>query len=191
LAATLSLNLGGTPSGTFSNAPGATLTFGGGNHVLSASSVVTGTGLSVTGTGTTLTASGNLDAGTTLGITAAMATLSASCNVTSATLNINSGALLFNSSGTVSALTLGGGTLGGTSPITVTGPLTLSGGTVTNALIRADGGVAITGNATLNGTKLINPGTAIWSAGNLTGSNGALFSNLFGATFINTFAGNI
>ena len=43
---------------------------------------------------------------------------------------------------------------------------------------------------TLNGGKLINPGTAIWSAGNFTGANGAVFSNLLGATFVNTFDGN-
>src|ERR1022692_1576658 len=43
---------------------------------------------------------------------------------------------------------------------------------------------------TLSGAKLVNPGTAIWSAGNFTGANGAVFSNLLGATFINTFDGN-
>jgi hypothetical protein len=46
------------------------------------------------------------------------------------------------------------------------------------------------GGFILNGGKLINPGLAIWSAGNFTGANGAVFSNLFGATFINTFDGN-
>src|SRR6185295_2805530 len=54
----------------------------------------------------------------------------------------------------------------------------------------ANGGLEITGGVTLNGGKLINPGTAIWSAGNFTGANGAVFSNRFGATFINTFDGN-
>ena len=54
----------------------------------------------------------------------------------------------------------------------------------------ASGGLGLSGGFTLNGGKLINPATAIWSAGNLTGANGAVFSNLLGATFINTFDGN-
>ena len=82
------------------------------------------------------------------------------------------------------------GTLGGTSPVTVTGLLTLSGGSITNALVIASGGLGLSGGFTLNGGKLINPATAIWSAGNFTGANGAVFSNLLGATFINTFDGN-
>jgi acyl CoA:acetate/3-ketoacid CoA transferase alpha subunit len=191
LAATLSLNLGGTHTGTFSNAPGTTVNFSGGSHVLDAGSVITGEGsLSLSGNATTLTASGTFDAGTTVSVTAGAATLSAGCNVTGTTFGIGGGTLNFNSAGPVFAVNLTAGTLGGTSPMNVTGPLTLSGGTVTNALVTAIGGLTINGNTTLNGTTLINPGTAFWSAGNFTGANGAVFSNLLGATFINTFDGN-
>jgi hypothetical protein len=193
LAQTLNLNLGGTHTGIMSNAPGATLNFGGGNHTLSTGSLVTGTGvLSVSGTATTLSASGTFDAGSTLSATAGTTTLASSCNLTVATLNISGANSIvnFNSSGTVAVVNLTGGTLGGSSPVTVTGPLTLGGGTITSALVTANGGLSINGGVTLNGGKVVNPGLAIWSAGNFTGANGAVFSNLLGATFINTFDGN-
>ena len=194
LASTLSLNLGGSHTGTFSNAPAATLQFGGGNHVLAASSFVTGGGVvSVGGNATTLTANGTFDVtGSTLNVAAGTVTLSAGCDVTGTTLNLqgNGAAVLFNSAGPVAAVNLSGGTLGGTSPVNVTGPLTLGGGTVTNALVNANGGLTINGNLTLNGTRLVNPAAAVWSAGNITGANGAVFSNLFGATLNNTFDGN-
>jgi hypothetical protein len=190
-AATLSLSLGGTHTGTMNVAPGATLNFAGGSHVLAAGSLVTGAGvLTLSGGATTLTASGTFDAGSTLSVAAGAGTLSAGCIITGATLNVGGGILNYNSSGSVAAVNLTGGTLGGTSPVTVTGPLTLSGGTVANALVTANGGLTINGNTTLNGGKLVNPGLATWSAGNFTGANGAVVSNLFGATFDNTFDGN-
>jgi hypothetical protein len=194
LAATLGLNLGGTHSGTFSNAASATVNFGGGAHVLAVGSLVTGAGtLSLSGNATTLSANGTFGAGSTLNVTAGLATLSASCNVTGAILTVGGagGILNFNGTGSVSTVNLNSGTLGGTSPINVTGPLSLSGGTITNALVIANGGLSISGNTTLNGTKLVNPAMAIWSAGSLTGANGAAISNLLGASFINTFDGNI
>lgn len=40
------------------------------------------------------------------------------------------------------------GTLGGTSPIDITGLLTLGGGTITNGLVNAQGGILINGNTT-------------------------------------------
>jgi len=191
LAQTLNLNLGGTHAGTMSNAFGATLNFGGGSHALVPGSLVTGAGvLSVSGTATTLAAGGLFAAGSTLSVTAGAATLASGCNVTAATLNVGGGVLNYNSAGTVATVNLTGGTLGGTSPVTVTGQLTLGGGTITNALVTAGGGLTINGGVTLNGGKLVNPGLAVWSAGNFTGANGAVISNLFGATFYNTFDGN-
>jgi uncharacterized protein involved in high-affinity Fe2+ transport len=190
-AASLNLGLGGNHTGTMAIAAGATLNFAGGSHVLATGSLVTGAGvLTLSGGATTLAASGTFDAGSTLSITAGAGTLSAGCNVTGATLNIGGGVLNYNSAGSVATVNLTAGTLGGTSPVTVTGPLTLSGGTVTNALVTANGGLTISGNATLNGGKLVNPGLATWTAGNFTGANGAVISNLFGATFNNTFDGN-
>jgi large repetitive protein len=189
---TLSLTLGSTTSGTVSNAAGAALNFGGGNHALTAGSVVRGAGtLTVSGSGTTLNASGTFEAGSTLSVSGGVSTLATGCQVAGAALSLTgNGVVLFNSVSSIGSLSMGAGTLGGTSPVTVTGPVTLSGGTVTNAMVIADGGLTISGNTTLNATKLVNPATAIWSAGNFTGANGAVFSNLVGATFINTFDGN-
>src|SRR6185369_15029886 len=191
LAATLNLNLGGTHTGTFTNVLGTTLTLGGGSHVLGASSLVTGAGtLTVSGGATTLAANGTFDAGSTLTASAGSVSLAAGCLVSAATVNVAGGVLNYNSASSVASLSVSSGTLGGTSPVTVTGLLTLSGGTVTNALVTANGGIAINGGVTLSGGKLVNSGTAIWSAGNFTGANGAVFSNLFGANFINIFDGN-
>ncbi len=190
-AATLRLAGGGTHPGTIITGAGATVEFGGGTHVLPAGSLVTGNGVVNVIGATTLTASGTFDtAGSILSITAGTANLTASCNVTGSTLNVSGGTLNFSSAGTVSTVNLTAGTLGGTSPVTVTGLLTLGGGTITNALVTASGGLNINGGVTLNGGKLINPANAVWSAGNLTGANGAVFSNLLGATFVTTFDGN-
>ena len=118
---TLGLNNGGTHSGTFSNAPSATLALTGGSHVLTSSSLVTGAGsLALSGGATTLAASGTFDAGTTLSVTAGAVTLAAGCVVTGTTLNINSGVLNYDSAGSVGVVSLNGGTLGGTSPVNVT-----------------------------------------------------------------------
>lgn len=191
LAATLNLNLGGTHTGTMNLSPGAILNFGGGSHILSSGSLVTGAGtLNTSGNATTLTASGVFDVGSTLSAAGGTTTLTAGCTLTSATLNIGSGLVNYNSTSPVTNVNLSGGTLGGTSPVTVTGLLTLNGGNITNALVTASNGLAITGNTTLNGGKLVNVGLATWSAGTFTGANGAVFSNLFGATLNNTFDGN-
>src|SRR5690349_11315919 len=96
--------------------------------------------------------------------------------MTAATLNVGGGVLNFNTASPVSSLNLSAGTLGGTSPIAVSGLLTLNGGTVSNSLLKANGGLFITGNTTLSGTRLVNPGTALWTAGNFTGANGAVVS---------------
>ncbi len=193
LAATISLNLGGTHTGTFSTAAGSTLALGGGNHVLSLGSLVTGAGQLVLNGNATLSANGTFDVGSSLNVSVGVATLAGTCNVTGATLTLGGagGVILFESAGSVAALNVTAGTLGGSSPVTVTGLLTLSGGTLTNALVVANGGILINGNTTLNGTRLVNPGNAVWNAGNFTGANGAAFSNLVSGTFINSFDGNM
>src|SRR6267154_377249 len=72
---TVSLGGGGTHTGNFNNSAGATLEFGGGNHVLAVGSLVTGAG-TVNVSGGTLTANGTFDVtGSTLGVTAGVATL--------------------------------------------------------------------------------------------------------------------
>ena len=126
-AATLSLSLGGAHTGSMTIAPGTTLNFAGGSHVLAAGSLVAGAGvLTLSGNATTLTVSGTFDVGSTLSATAGAATLSAGCIVTGATLNVGGGIVNYNSAGSVAAVNLTAGTLGGTSPVTVRGLLTLS-----------------------------------------------------------------
>jgi hypothetical protein len=194
LGSTLNLNLGGIDSGTVSNAAGAALNLGGGAHVFGATSFVTGPGsLTVGGTGTALAASGTFDSGSTLSVASGIVTLSPSCVLTGTTLSLtgNGAVVVYNSAGPVAVINLSAGALGGSSPVNVTGPLTLGGGTISNVVVTANGGLTISGNTTLNGTKLVNPSHALWSAGNVVGLNGAAISNLLGAIFINSFDGNM
>ena len=194
LASTLNLNLGGTESGAISNAFGAILNLGGGNHVFTAASSVTGVGsVNVGASGTTLSASGTFGAGSTLSVSAGAATLAPSCVVSGTTLSLTgAGAvMIYNSSSSVAALNLSAGSIGGAGPINVSGLLTLGGGTISNMAVIANGGLTVSGNTTLNGTKLVNPTNALWSAGNVVGLNGAAISNLLGASFINSFDGNM
>jgi hypothetical protein len=188
----LSLNFGGTHTGSFAVAAGGTLAFGGGSHTLSAVSHVSGAGIVSVSGSASVAANGVLDPGNALSVNGGVVTIGATGDLTGAALNLlgNNAVVLFGSGGSVAALSVSAGTLGGSTPIVVSGPLSLSGGAVTNQSLTAAGGVTITGNVTLNGTKLINPLLAVWSAGNLTGANGATISNLFGASFINTFDGN-
>ncbi|MCX6885170.1 MAG: MBG domain-containing protein, partial [Verrucomicrobia bacterium] len=103
----------------------------------------------------------------------------------------NNGLINFNTASSVAVVNANSGTLGGTSPVTITGMLTMGGGRLTNPYVAANGGINFNGGGTLDGGKLVNSGTAIWSLGNITGANGAFFSNLAGATFNNTFDGNL
>ncbi len=194
LASTLNLDLGGTDSGVISNTPGATLNLGGGNHVFTAASSVTGAGsVTVGASTTTLNASGTFGSGSTLSVSAGAATLAPSCVVSGTSLNLTAAGatVIYNSASPVAALNLSAGLLGGTGPINVSGLLALGGGTISNMVVTANGGIAMTGNTTLNGTKLVNPTNAVWSAGNIVGLNGAAISNLLGASFINSFDGNV
>src|SRR6185369_10246561 len=88
LAFTLNLNLGGSHSGIFSNAPAASLNFGGGAHVLNIGSRLTGTGVFNLSGGATLPASGSFDPGTTLNVSSGVATLNPACDVSATTLSI-------------------------------------------------------------------------------------------------------
>jgi hypothetical protein len=194
LASTLNLNLGGTDGGAISNSPGAILNLGGGDHIFTAASLVMGAGsVNVGANNATLTANGTFGAGTTLSVSSGSATLAPSCVVSGTSINLTSAGavVIYNSSGSVAALSMSGGSLGGSGPINISGLLTLGGGTISNLIVTANGGLSISGNTTLNGTKLVNPTNAIWSAGNIVGLNGAAISNLLEASFINSFDGNM
>ncbi len=188
---TLSLDDGGTQTGSFGAGAGAVMALGGGDHVLVETSIVSGPGtFAVNGGATTVSARGRFAAGSELNVTAGTTVLLATCDVSDATVTVGGGVLTIDNNGLVGVMNVSGGVLGGVHPVTVAGLLTLSGGSITSALVTAGGGLHITGGVTLDGGKLVNPGLAVWSAGNFVGANGAIFSNLVGATFINTFDGN-
>ena len=194
LASALNLNLGGTDSGSISNAPGATLNLGGGSHIFTAACSVIGAGsINVGAGGATLSASGTFGVGTTLSVSGGTLTLSPTCVVSGTALSLTgAGAVvIYNTPSSVSAINLSAGSIGGAGPINVSGQLALGGGTISNLVVTANGGMVISGNTTLNGTMLVNPTNAIWSAGNIVGLNGAAISNLVGASFINSFDGNM
>src|SRR5262249_62195011 len=96
-----------TSPGPAAVAAGATLNFGGGTHVLSAGSSVTGAGNVQFGGAVTVLGAYNV-AGTTTVITGGVAT--------------------FEVNVTLPSLTLSGGTLGGTAPRTVSSPVHRTGG---------------------------------------------------------------
>lgn len=112
------------------------------------------------------------------------------------TLTITSGKVDLSGSGFMqpSALTIGAfGTLSGSQPITVTGPMSLgplASLTGSNPVL-ASGGMVINGDVTLSGRTLINTANGIWTnLGNaqLTFLNGAVLSNAPGAVM--QFIGN-
>jgi hypothetical protein len=163
---TVVLSGGGTSDGTFSAAAGATLNFGGGSHLLTANSSVSGAGSVVFGGGTT-TVSGayNIPAGTT---------------IAGGTVNFLADTELPN-------LTLSGGFLTGTSTVTIDGLLTWTGGGMSDVgRTVAAGGIAISGSGTktLDRRTLDNLGNATWAGtGNFSILNGAVLNNPVGSLF--------
>ncbi len=107
-AGTLSLNAGGTHSGSFSATAPGTMQFGGGTHSSSAGAYG--------GTGTTLFSNGNV-------------TLSGTTTYSAAATQVTSGTAVLNVNGSTVSLNQSGGYLGGTGTFTITGSATWSGGT--------------------------------------------------------------
>lgn len=169
----LALLGGGTHSGNFRVSAGTTLAFGGSgrNHVLSATARVIGAGAV------------SFVAGFATGGSTAIGGV---YEIGGATSVIGGGVVSFLNPVTLSSLTLNG-TLTGPGDVTVTGPLTWTGGFMTGlGRTRANGGIIATGNSqwTLDGRTLDNAGTATWSAtGTFAAINGAVINNLAGATF--------
>ncbi|MEA2238059.1 MAG: fibronectin-binding autotransporter adhesin [Thermoanaerobaculia bacterium] len=141
----LSLSGGGTHSGTFTaSGAGSVIAFSGGVHTISGP---------LTGTGT-------------FGFSGGTETVNGAW--TGMNINVAGGSVALNTSGTIPALNLSGGTLGGSGNVTVTGPSTWSGGTIggSGALTFANGAtVAMPGTsaATLS-RPLLNNGTINYTA---------------------------
>ena len=184
-AGTLRLHNGGSSSGAFTVAPGATLQYSAGTHTLGGTSSLTGGG-AVKVTGGTVNAAGTYDI--TGGTTVAGGTLSltGTLNATGA-VSIANGTFDLSVPAAVSlaTLTLSGGTFAGSSPVSVT-TFGWSGGTVNRAGavdIPAGGTLNITANttkywqqATLNNAGTVQSG----SAGYIYVYNGAVLKNLAG-----------
>jgi len=167
---TLTLTGGGTSSGPFTVANGATLEFGGGTHVLDAGASITGGGRvlisgtptvyfngPVSGLPTNLTIGGNL--------------------------YFNSNAVSF---ATISQAT---GTLGGSAKVTVTGQMNWTGGTMTGSGstdIPTGASLVISGTSAKYLARTVNnSGAATLAGSSLSSTSGGapVFNNLAGATF--------
>jgi uncharacterized repeat protein (TIGR01451 family) len=148
-AGELSLNGGGTHTGTFNAGAGATLAFGGGTHSAGGLSAVSALG--------------------TIKFTAGTANFAGSYAVTGTT-RITGGTARFNSPSSTAVLDMSGGVLGGTAIFDITASGTWSGGTMDGAgttSINPPAVLTMTGAATYtyldNGRTLSNSGTIIYS----------------------------
>ena len=183
-AGVLSLNAGGTNSGTFGVSSNATLAINGGTEWCGPSSTIEGLG-PVSVLSGTLNLAGNL--------------LANPLNIAGGTLN-----WLGNDIAAPSALTLSSGTLGGSNTVIVSGPTTWLGGTLNNSgNVFALGGATLgSGNNSLNlnGTTLILSSNAIWNsassgviffAGNSVLSNAVLLNFPSDASMVNNGGANL
>ncbi|MDQ6625711.1 MAG: choice-of-anchor D domain-containing protein, partial [Verrucomicrobiota bacterium] len=170
---TLSLQRGGTDTGSFADASGATLTFGGGTHGMNAGASVAGAGAVNFSLGVVNFASGS------------------TYNISGLT-TINSGAANFNNAATGAATAFTSGILGGTGSYTSGGLFTWSGGTMNGGgITNANAGLTLNGTTkTLVSRTLNNNGAATWSAGNFSAGQGAVFNNPLGSTFDDSFDGS-
>jgi uncharacterized repeat protein (TIGR01451 family) len=186
---TLSLDSGGTSSGTFNVPSGGTLRFGAGTHSLTAGASITGTG-SVINLATTSIA-GTYDISGGMLITAGTLTLNGAVpNV--GPISLQGGTLALNSASAISTspLAMSGGVLSGSSALTATGASTWTGGT-----IEGSGSLTIPSGSTLslNGAsnrflrqRVINNSGTISSSltsGIVYLENGAILNNQTGANF--------
>jgi hypothetical protein len=165
---TLSLDGGGTSSGSFTAESGATLDFGGGTHDLSAA-------------GSSIGGAGNV------GFTGATVTIGGMYAVTGTT-SISSGEADFNHDATANAVVVSGGALGGSATFTANGSFEWSGGTMLGGgttVIPA--GVILTIDDTVDITlvnrTLDDSGSAIFTGVRWDFGSGGVFNNVSGATF--------
>lgn len=94
-AGTISLNGGGTHSGTFAVSPGATLRFGGGSHSLTADAGITGAGAVVVDSGTvTIVGDGTAHSGATTVNGGTLAVTGAGAGIGAGGVTVNSGGVL-------------------------------------------------------------------------------------------------
>jgi hypothetical protein len=180
---TLSLDGGGTNGGSILGAPGTTLRFAGGDHVMTGGSSVAAASVAITFG--SLAVHGAYSASGT-SISGGSATFHADSTVTNlgndlavsvGTLTLDSGEPLG-----VTTLTLSSGVLQGSDTLTISGTTTWSGGEMTGAgLTNASGGIAISNNAVKDltgGRELDTAGTTTWTGtGTVRVGSGAAIHN--------------
>src|SRR5664279_5292197 len=177
---TLSMASGGSASGTFEVSANTTLQFGS-SYTLSGASSVTGAGNAIFSSGT-INASGTYNLTGINTFSGATVTFAGNYTLSGQAATLSAGAVNFNAGGAVNltGLTLSGGTLGGTLPVSVNGPFSWSSGAINNT-----GGVTLNGTSSLSGVGnftlvlaglLVNAGPLTWggSGQNLYVSSGTL-----------------
>jgi hypothetical protein len=86
-------------------------------------------------------------------------------------VTISSGTVSRDVSPNISQLSLSGGTLAGSGFMQVQGPMSWTGGTISNAPVFCNGGLTLNGNVTLDGTALdLFSGSSTFSGGSISGS---------------------
>jgi len=168
-AGTLNFGGGGTVGANYNVASGATLGFTGGTFVFNAGTAISGAG--TTNLGTAVNVNGNANIATALSITAGTTTLASGVTLSLSTL-------------TLSAALTGAGN------VTVSGPLTWTGGTMSGTgVTNANGGMSIpSGQMFLDARTLnVSGATAFGTAGgggvNFFMQNAAVVNNLAAATW--------
>jgi hypothetical protein len=160
---TLSLNGGGDNSSNFTVDVGARLAFGASSYLLDGASSLAG--------------AGDVSFGSDTAVLGAYAV--------TGTTTVSGGTVRFDVDVSLPALVLSGGALTGPSTVTVSGPFTWTGGTLSGTgTTEADGGIAISGanDKHLNGRTLINVATAtVTGTGGVEVVNNAVFWNLAGS----------
>lgn len=178
---TLSLTLDDS-AGSFTALAGATLSVKG-TALLSPSSSITGAG-NFTVTAGAITNEGELNISGTNTFSGGTAVFAGSCTLTNNPMVLSGAStVIFDGTGTVSpwSLTLSGGSLLGSLPVSVSGPFTWSGGTIgaagSSLVVFANGGLTLNGSAKYLYATLVNNGAGTWSAGAVSFYSTALFSN--------------
>jgi hypothetical protein len=167
---TLLVTGGGVGDGSFTVAAGSTLQLARDAYLLNAGSQVSGAGSVTFGldvpTDRTMTVAGSYNVANTL---------------------VNAGTVNFVSNATTGTATISGGVLAGLGTVTVSGLLTWTGGTMSDAGHTVAGGdLAISGNNPkfLDGRILDNTAAATWSGtGDIRSSHGAVLNNQDAADF--------
>jgi RHS repeat-associated protein len=182
---TLRLAGGGASDGALQIDPSATLDFGGGTYNVSSTGSVLGGGSLSASNGSTTVGSGTALGISALSVTGGSLALNSASPLTIDSASVQGGALAFNLP-TVSAnsLTLNGGTLNGSSALTVSGAFNWSNGTLGltgTTTVGSTGSLAIQNNGeeVLNGATLVVLGPTIEAVGSgfLDLENGAVFEN--------------